>query len=143
MLRKAAADVQLLASLKGTFLSSFDKLQAAVLTLYTRSVRLKFNAKPTPKAAMRAAATRTRVINLRTDERRRALIDRAAEALGKDRTEFMLDAATREAQSVLLDRQFFQLDAAAFRRFLKALDAPPSENPRLRQLLAKPAPWER
>lgn len=31
----------------------------------------------------------------------RSLIDRAAEALGKDRTEFMLDAATREAQSVL------------------------------------------
>ena len=92
---------------------------------------------------MRATATRTRVINLRTDETRRALIDRAAEALGKDRTEFMLDAATREAQSVLLDRQFFQLDEAAFRRFSKALDAPPADNPRLRQLLAKQAPWER
>jgi len=70
------------------------------------------------------------------------LIDRAAEALGKDRTEFVLDAATREAQSVLLDRQFFQLEEAAFRRFSEALDAPPSENPRLRQLLAKPTPWE-
>jgi uncharacterized protein (DUF1778 family) len=92
---------------------------------------------------MRATATRTRVINLRTDETRRALIDRAAEALGKDRTEFMLDAATREAQTVLLDRQFFQLDEAAFRRFSKALDAPPADNPRLRQLLAKRAPWER
>jgi uncharacterized protein (DUF1778 family) len=92
---------------------------------------------------MRATAIRTRVINLRTDETRRALIDRAAEALGKDRTEFMLDAATREAQSVLLDRQFFQLDEAAFRRFSKALDAPPADNPRLRQLLAKRAPWER
>ena len=91
---------------------------------------------------MRARATRTRVINLRTDETSRALIDRAAEALGKDRTEFMLDAATREAQSVLLDRQFFQLDEAAFRRFSKALDAPPADNPRLRQLLAKRAPWE-
>jgi len=95
------------------------------------------------RVAMRATATRTRVINLRTDETRRALIDRAAEALGKDRTEFMLDAATREAQSVLLDRQFFQLDEAAFRRFSKALDAPPADNPRLRQLLAKQAPWER
>ncbi len=91
---------------------------------------------------MRATAPRTRVINLRTDETRRALIDRAAEALGKDRTEFMLDAATREAQSVLLDRQFFQLDEAAFRRFSKALDAQPADNPRLRQLLAKRAPWE-
>jgi uncharacterized protein (DUF1778 family) len=83
------------------------------------------------------------VINLRTDEARRALIDRAAEALGKDRTEFMLDAATREAESVLLDRRFFQLDDAAFQRFTEILDAPPTANPRLRKLLANRAPWER
>jgi uncharacterized protein (DUF1778 family) len=70
------------------------------------------------------------------------LIDRAAEALGKGRTEFMLDAATREAQAVLLDRLFFQLDEAAFRRFSKALDAPPAKNPRLRRLLATQSPWE-
>jgi uncharacterized protein (DUF1778 family) len=92
---------------------------------------------------MPIATARTRVINLRTDEARRALIDRAAEALGKDRTEFMLDAATREAQSVLLDRRLFHLDEAAFRRFSKALDAPPKASPRLRKLLATPAPWER
>ena len=48
---------------------------------------------------------------------RRDLIDHAAAALGKDRAEFILDAATREAQSVLLERRFFQLDKAAFRRF--------------------------
>jgi uncharacterized protein (DUF1778 family) len=92
---------------------------------------------------MPTTATRTKVINLRTDEARRDLIDRAAEAVGKDRTEFMLDAATREAQSVLLERRFFQLDQAAFRRFHEALDAPPADNPRLRKLLAKRAPWER
>lgn len=92
---------------------------------------------------MPLTATRTKVINLRTDETRRALIDRAAEALGKDRTEFMLDAATREAQSVLLDRRLFQLSETDFRRFTEALDAPPAANPRLRKLLAKRAPWER
>ncbi len=92
---------------------------------------------------MATTATRTRVINLRTSEASRALIDRAAEALGKDRTEFMLEVATREAQSVLLDRRFFQLDEDAFQRFAKALDAPPADNPRLRKLLAKRAPWER
>ena len=55
----------------------------------------------------------------------------------------MLDAATREAQSVLLDRRLFHLDEAAFRRFAKALDAPPADNPRLRKLLARRAPWDR
>jgi uncharacterized protein (DUF1778 family) len=55
----------------------------------------------------------------------------------------MLDAATREARSVLLDRRLFQLDEAAFRRFANALDTPPADNPRLRKLLASRAPWER
>jgi uncharacterized protein (DUF1778 family) len=92
---------------------------------------------------MAVTATRTKVINLRTDEARRKLIDRAAEAVGKDRTEFMLDAATREAQAVLLDRCFFQLDDGAFRRFTAALEAQPVDNPRLRTLLSRPTPWER
>ena len=81
--------------------------------------------------------------NLRADARTRSLIDRAAASVGKNRSEFMLDAATREATTVLLDRRFFQLDARAFKRFAAALDAVPSDNPRLRKLLAKKAPWER
>ena len=92
---------------------------------------------------MARSATRSTVINLRADEPRRALIDRAAQAVGKNRSEFMLDAATREATTVLLDRRFFQLDARASKRFAAALDADPSDNPRLRKLLAKKAPWER
>jgi uncharacterized protein (DUF1778 family) len=85
----------------------------------------------------------SRVISLRADERRRSLIDRAAQAVGKDRTEFMLEAATREAESVLLDRRLFQLDDAAFEAFTAALDAPASANPGLRRLLSRRAPWER
>jgi uncharacterized protein (DUF1778 family) len=92
---------------------------------------------------MASSAARSTVINLRADKSRRALIDRAAEAVGKNRSEFMLDAATREATMVLLDRCFFPLDSRAFRQFAAALDAPPADNPRLRNLLAKQAPWER
>jgi uncharacterized protein (DUF1778 family) len=91
---------------------------------------------------MAATATRARTINLRIADDRRALIDRAAEAAGKDRTEFMLDAATREATTVLLDQRYFQLDRDAFAKFTAALDAAPADNPRLRQLLSKRAPWE-
>ena len=92
---------------------------------------------------MPATTTRTRTINLRIADERRALIDRAAEATGKDRTEFMLDAATREATTVLLDQRYFQLDPDAFAKFAAALDAAPTDNPRLRQLLARKAPWEK
>jgi uncharacterized protein (DUF1778 family) len=91
---------------------------------------------------MASTAVRSTVINLRADEPRRSLIDRAAEAVGKNRSEFMLDAATREATTVLLDRRFFQLEARALKQFTAALDAPPTDNPRLRQLLATKAPWE-
>ena len=59
--------------------------------------------------AASATAARTRTINIRIEEERRTLIDRAAEAAGKDRTQFVLDAATREATTVLLDQRYFQL----------------------------------
>lgn len=93
---------------------------------------------------MCATIARERIsINLRTDARSRDLIDLAAEALGKNRSEFMLEAARREATEVILDRRLFLLDDQAFRRFTTALDAPPTENPRLRRLLRTRAPWER
>ena len=93
--------------------------------------------------AASATAARTRTINIRIEEERRTLIDRAAEAAGKDRTQFVLDAATREATTVLLDQRYFQLDTDAFAKFNAALDASPAENPRLRALLSRKAPWER
>ena len=81
-------------------------------------------------------------INLRADQVRRALIDRAAERLGKNRSEFMLEAACREATSVLLDQRLFLLDEKAYKRFTAALDKPPAENSRLRRLLMTKAAWE-
>src|SRR5256712_5030523 len=82
-------------------------------------------------------------INLRANRRQRALIDRAAETLGKNRSDFMLEVACREADAVLLDRRFLLLDEKAYKRFTAALDKPPADNPKLRRLLASKAPWER
>ena len=82
-------------------------------------------------------------INLRANQRQRAVIDRAAEALGKNRSDFMLDAACREADAVLLDRRFFLLDEKTYRRFIRVLDKAPADNPRLRRLLTTKAPWDR
>jgi uncharacterized protein (DUF1778 family) len=86
---------------------------------------------------------RDAAIHLRASRKQRALIDRAAEALGKNRSDFMLEAACREADAVLLDRCFFLCDEKAYRRFTAALDRPPAANPRLRRLLATRAPWEK
>lgn len=82
-------------------------------------------------------------INLRANPVKRALIDRAAERVGKNRSEFMLEAACREATAVLLDQRLFLLDEKAYKRFTAALDKPPAENSRLRRLLMTQAAWER
>lgn len=86
-------------------------------------------------------AQRRSLINLRVTPRDRDLIDRAAASLGKNRSEFMMDASRQAAEDALLDRQAFRLDAAQFAAFVSALDAPPAPNDRLRRLIATPAPW--
>ena len=97
---------------------------------------------PPTETTERSGQTRDININIRAQRRQRDLIDQAAELLGKTRSDFMLETACREAEDVLLDQRVFTLDAETFQKFQAMLDAPPSENPKLRQLLATPAPWE-
>lgn len=84
---------------------------------------------------------RDATINLRALPEQRELIDQAALLLGKNRSDFMLDAACDKAQAVLLDQVFFGLDAKKFRRFTQLLDAAPARNPGLERLMAVKAPW--
>ncbi len=63
--------------------------------------------------------------------KQRDLIDRAATLLGKNRSDFMLEAACDKAQSVVLDQVFFRLDTDKFRQLHEILDAPPAHNPGL------------
>jgi uncharacterized protein (DUF1778 family) len=86
---------------------------------------------------------RDAAINLRARPEQRELIDQAARLLGKNRSDFMLEAACDRAQSVLLDQVLFKLDPGKFRQFTKLLDAPPARNPQLERLMAIRAPWGR
>lgn len=91
---------------------------------------------------MAHSATRTAPINLRALDSQRSLIDRAAALLGKNRSDFMLETACREAENVLLDQRLFLLDQANFDAFNQALDAPVKDNPALRKLMTRKSPWE-
>ena len=82
-------------------------------------------------------------LNLRIKPELRGLIDRAAELLGKNRTDFVLDAARHAAENALLDRTVFAVRPKAYAEFVARLDAPPRPNPRLRRSLQTPAPWEK
>lgn len=85
---------------------------------------------------------RDAAINLRALAEQRDLIDHAAQLLGKNRSDFMLEAACDKAQAVVLDQVFFGLDAEKFRQFTKLLDAPPTHNPGLERLMAVKAAWK-
>lgn len=85
---------------------------------------------------------RDAAINLRARPEQRDLIDQAAQILGKNRSDFMLEAACDRAQSVLLDQVFFKLDAAGFRQFIRKLDAPAASNAGLKRLMEIEPPWK-
>lgn len=96
-------------------------------------------------ASSTAPPTRARSetsISLRVPKAMLDLITSAAAASGKSRTEFMLESARRDAVDVLLDQRFFQLDEGQFEAFMRVLDNPPPPNAKLKQLLARKAPWE-
>jgi uncharacterized protein (DUF1778 family) len=82
-------------------------------------------------------------LNLRITAELRGLIDQAAELSGKNRTDFVLDAARHAAENALLNRAVFMVDPQTYAAFLKRLDAPPRPNSRLRRSLQTAAPWEK
>jgi len=83
-------------------------------------------------------------INLRASKEARELIDQAARALGRNRSEFMLEVVQERAREVLLDRTSFTLDEQRHARFLELLEAPIPDDAqqRLERLLTRKAPWE-
>lgn len=84
---------------------------------------------------------RDAAINLRAKPEQRDLIDQAAALLGKNRSDFMLEAACERAQAVLLDQVHFRLDGRRFNEFVRQLDASPTGNEGLARLMAVKAPW--
>jgi uncharacterized protein (DUF1778 family) len=87
--------------------------------------------------------TKTTKINLRVPEDTRELIDTAAAALGKTRTEFMLESARQHAIDVLLDQRLFILNEQQHDAFVRVLQNPPAPSAALRKLFASKAPWEK
>lgn len=81
-------------------------------------------------------------IHLRALAVQRDLIDRAASATGRNRTDFMLEAACEKARATLLDRTLFDLSGPSFRQFVKRLDSPPANPAAVLQLLKHKAPWK-
>jgi len=86
--------------------------------------------------------SRRETLNIRIRPEERGLIDRAAQVRGKNRTDFILDAARRAAEEALLDRAIMSVSPEAYADFLARLEAPPQPNERLRRTMQTPPPWD-
>lgn len=81
-------------------------------------------------------------LNLRIKPEERDLIDMAAKVRGKNRTDFILEAARQAAEETLLERTIFWASPEVYAEFIARLDAPPQPNERLRKTMQTIAPWE-
>ena len=86
--------------------------------------------------------TKDRIINIRATGGEIELIDQAARAAHKSRSDFMLEAATRAAEDALFDRSIFSMPAEEWETYLATIASPPEPTTALRELLRARAPWE-
>jgi uncharacterized protein (DUF1778 family) len=92
---------------------------------------------------MSNAQTKDHPLSLRLPKADLALIDRAAKMRGRSRTEFMRDAAVREAEMQILDRTMITMSAEGFKAFMDEIDSPATVVPEMVELLKRKAPWEK
>lgn len=90
---------------------------------------------------LEARPTRDSRLSFRASARQATLFRRAAEALDKSMTEFVLDSASAAAEQVLADRRWFQIDQHAWTRFEVALERPAVFKPRLSESLHAEDPF--
>lgn len=94
-------------------------------------------------ATLSTPPSKRETLNIRIKPEERSLIDRAAKARGKNRTDFVLEAARMAAEEALLDQAIIAASPEAYAAFLTRLDMPPEPNERLRKTMQTPAPWEK
>ena len=94
-------------------------------------------------STMSTAPNKRETLNIRIKTEERNLIDRAAKVRGKNRTDFVLEAARSAAEATLLDQAIITASPEAYTAFLARLDMPPQPNERLRKTMQTPAPWEK
>jgi uncharacterized protein (DUF1778 family) len=84
---------------------------------------------------------KTSRIELRASEDDRELLDRAATALGTDRSAFLLAQGRLAAQRVLADRERFLLNDEAAQEWERINSRPARTLPGLARLLERPSPF--
>jgi uncharacterized protein (DUF1778 family) len=87
---------------------------------------------------MATHTTRSEKLDLRLTKNAKRALQAAASASHRSVSEFVLESALARADEALADRRTFGLNAAQWKAFMAALDAPPRPLPRLERLLKEP-----
>lgn len=82
-------------------------------------------------------------IQLRASVSDKNLIDQAARSMGINRTQFMLNAAVRNAKDVLMEQTSIFVDGESFAAILDQLNEPSRPSDALKKTLTEPSSWER
>ena len=86
-------------------------------------------------------APRSARLGLRATSQQETVLRRAAEVSNKSMTDFILDSAYRAAEQTLLDQRLFLVTSSQSQALLSLLDRPEQDNPGLKDLFSRRAPW--
>lgn len=86
-------------------------------------------------------ATKSSRINLRVTEHQESVLRRAAETEDSTLSDFVLGSAVEQAEKVLADRRWFEVDSETYAKFVDALDRKPRTE-KLAELFARPAVFD-
>ena len=95
-------------------------------------------AKSKTNSKQRASVT----INLRMKTSQRDLIDQAADAVGKNRSEYLLDVATQAAQETILNQRLLLFSDAQWEEFPAAMARPPLVNELFKKAMSRKSTWK-
>ena len=87
------------------------------------------------------STAKTQRLELRLTEEQNTLIRSAATYTSRSISDFVLSAATLEAQRRLADHHLFLMDDEQYARFEEILEASPTDDPKQRKLFDRPSPF--
>lgn len=90
-----------------------------------------------------SAGTRSARLGLRATPEQEKVLRRAADVSRKSLTDFILDSACLAAEQTLLDQRLFMVTGQQYQALLDLLDQPVQDNPGLRDLFSRKAPWDK
>src|SRR5690554_4994036 len=118
-----------------TFAFGFTRTTTVKTSALRLSILNPVSKQEKPMATTHTDSKRVKALNLRVRPEDHALIERAARARGKTRTDFIMDAVRQEAENILLDQAVLCVSPEAFAAFMEQLDTPAQPNEQLRKTL--------